>query len=188
MKYLDISRRVKFKTQCRLNYTLDSNDGDITSLIEQCIREIENGRILLPETWVEQNYLPGEFYNNIFRPLLDSSHNNSNYYGNEHCYPVEQLMIDKKEALIEGNFWIEIFDKESAIVSFNQATILVRNLNYLFEFIFPKGDNLKSYSNATRNLLILVCTEFENQIKRILENNDIPSQDTRNPTRYSTND
>jgi hypothetical protein len=46
--------------------------------------------------------------------------------------------------------------------------VLVEKLDELLIFIEPSADGLKSYSHKTRELLILACTEVENQWRALL--------------------
>ena len=170
VKYIDNSKKLKFKTKFAGEFTLTSTEGDLIDKIHLLIDSHRGD--LIRNTWQELNFRPAEYYRNVYRPILNFYPRTSNLH-NERAFSLEQLLSDEKEEQMEGNYWVEIFDPENAIVSFNQATILVRNLNHILEFIYPKEGNLNNYGNATRNLLILVCTEFENQIKKILEKNGI---------------
>lgn len=54
--------------------------------------------------------------------------------------------------------------------------ILIKALTELFNYIEPDKQSLKVYSHKIRELLILACTEFENQCVCILKKRSINSQ------------
>ena len=170
-KYLDTSKKIRFQTKFSNEHTLSSIEGNLTELIEE---QLIPNRDFVSDTWEELSNLPGQYYPTIYRPFLNLSHESSNY-GNERIFALEELLYDEKKSQIEGSFLVENFDSENAIISFNQATILVRTLNKIFEFTLPSPSNLSSYGNATRDLLILTCTEFETHMKSILVKNNIRS-------------
>ncbi len=62
------------------------------------------------------------------------------------------------------------FDKKNAEQS---LIILLQKLNEILLFIEPSTKSKKTYSHKLRELLILSCTEFENQITSILEKHNI---------------
>lgn len=63
--------------------------------------------------------------------------------------------------------------------------ILVNKLDDLLEYIEPNGPGLAAYSHRTRELLILACTEVENQWKALLKKSAIPPANGR---MYTTQD
>ena len=73
------------------------------------------------------------------------------------------------------------FDKKNSEQS---LTILLQKLSEILLYIEPSNKSKKTYSHKLRELLILSCTEFENQITSILEKHNI-SPIGRN---YNTND
>lgn len=62
--------------------------------------------------------------------------------------------------------------------------ILLEKLEKLFLFIEPDAHGLLTYSHKSRELLILACTEVENQWKSYMSENGIPSIGNN----YTTND
>lgn len=90
----------------------------------------------------EMNLQPGETFESIWRPAL-------------HFY----------DDLKNG---IKISEKEQR--SQEQALrILIEKLDELLLFIEPSANGLKSYSHKIRELLILACTEVENQWRSLLQ-------------------
>ena len=73
------------------------------------------------------------------------------------------------------------FDKKNSEQS---LTILLQKLSEILLYVEPSIKSKKTYSHKLRELLILSCTEFENQITSILEKHNIASIG-RN---YNTND
>jgi hypothetical protein len=55
--------------------------------------------------------------------------------------------------------------------STGQLHAFVEELDQICRVIHPQGDNLRTYGHATRNILILACTEVEAHWKTILEDN-----------------
>lgn len=62
------------------------------------------------------------------------------------------------------------FDKKNSEQS---LTILLQKLNDILLYIEPSKNSKKAYSHKLRELLILSCTEFENQIASILKKHNI---------------
>ena len=56
--------------------------------------------------------------------------------------------------------------------STGQLHAFVEELDEICRVIHPEGDNLRTYGHATRNVLILACTEVEAHCRKILEDND----------------
>ena len=55
--------------------------------------------------------------------------------------------------------------------SARQFGYLKRHLNSIFDVVDPSADNFECYGNNIRNLLIIICTECENQMQGILREN-----------------
>ena len=55
--------------------------------------------------------------------------------------------------------------------STGQLHAFIEELDKICRVIHPEGDNLRTYGHATRNLLILACTEVEAHWKNVLEAN-----------------
>jgi len=60
--------------------------------------------------------------------------------------------------------------------STGQLHAFVEELDQICRVVHPEGDNLRVYGHATRNLLILSCTEVEAHCKNILEANGYKSK------------
>jgi hypothetical protein len=144
----------------RLNNYLQSN-------------EIGKQRKLRLDTWQRFDNLPGEFFPRVHRPVLNLV-NLRQPFGPPGFYNMLELLTDERLDDLQGKLIIDSQNLEkNAIVSFNQASILIRLLNRLFEFVYPDTRNLSTFSNEIRNILILACTEFESQIKAVLVENNI---------------
>ncbi len=106
----------------------------------------------------EMIYDVGHTIEGVWRPSL--------YYWDDSC---SALRIDMSEQV----------SQEQAI------RLLVQKLDKLLFYIEPSLEGLESYSHKTRDLLILSCTEVENQWRSfLLKSNTLP-QNGRN---YTTND
>lgn len=68
------------------------------------------------------------------------------------------------------------------IGTLNQMRSLFGMLDSLFQAVHPSEDNMKSYGNAGRNLILLACTECEAQWRGVLRANGYA------PDRFTTND
>lgn len=146
--------------------------------------EIGKHRKLILNTWQRFDNLPGEFFPRIHRPILKLVDNRVRF-GPRGFSETLALLTDERLEELQGKLIIDNQNLEkNAIISFNQASILIRLLNRLFEFIYPDARNLSTFSNEIRNILILACTEFESQIKAILVENSIAA----NGRNYNTTD
>jgi hypothetical protein len=70
--------------------------------------------------------------------------------------------------------------------STGQLHAFIGQLQGICQTIHPEGDNLRTYGHATRNLLILACTEVELLCRQILEDNGYRSMN--NDGRFTTRD
>ena len=64
----------------------------------------------------------------------------------------------------------------------NQLNILCNMLDEICRTVHPEANNMQMYGHATRNLMMLACTEVEAQWKSVLRANDYQS------ARWCTND
>jgi hypothetical protein len=70
--------------------------------------------------------------------------------------------------------------------STGQLHAFIQELDQICRVIHPEGDNLRTYGHATRNLLILACTEVEAHWRTILEANCYKNK--RSDGRFDTTD
>jgi len=116
---------------------------------------------------------PGEFYSRIYRPIISSKK-----------LFLSEEKIEKVIQNISGRYDLSIpRNEEIMIASINQLAILTDELNLIFKTLHPTKDNYKSYGHNIRNLLILVCTEVEAQLKGIIKSNS-----SHLKTNYKTSD
>jgi hypothetical protein len=156
-------------------YTIESNSLPDIDRLNNYLKSNEIGkhRKLLIETWKRFDNLPGEFFTRVHRPILNLV-NLRMSFGPPGFYNMLELLTDERLDNLQGKLIIDNQNLEkNAIVSFNQASILIRQLNRLFEYVYPDTQNLDTFSNEIRNTLILACTEFESQIKGVLVENSI---------------
>lgn len=73
-------------------------------------------------------------------------------------------------------------DEQEAFTAFRFFHQLIRDLELVMETVEPVAANLDCYGNRIRSLLILVCTECENQMRGVLRENGIEKE------RYNTKD
>lgn len=87
-------------------------------------------------------------------------------------------------------FWDDItaalrIDPNEQVSQENALRILLTSMDNLLLYIEPSPNGLECYSHKTRELLILSCTEVENQWRAILQKSDyLPSAGST----YTTND
>lgn len=123
------------------------------------VAEKKNGTLL---DWVQRRFGAtdikdmkidvGHSIESIWRPSL--------YFWDDTC---QAINISNNEQLSE----------ESAL------RVLVQQLDNLLLYIEPSPDGLNCYSHKTRELLILACTEVENQWRAILEKAGCTPQNSR---------
>lgn len=118
----------------------------------------------------------GFYYPRIFRPIFSGSTNEyyilKNYdYNNRNKYDGQIL---NHQSNIEFFYKLPI-DKSHLFRSLEQLASLVEMIKKIFRTVYPSTENNNAYGFDIRNLILLSCTEFENQIKGILEANNISS-------------
>lgn len=64
-------------------------------------------------------------------------------------------------------------DAHEVYNSARQFAYLKKHLDGIFDVVDPSRKNFKCYGNSIRNLMILICTECENQMRGILRENGI---------------
>lgn len=70
------------------------------------------------------------------------------------------------------------------ISAINQLSILINELNDIFNTIHPDSKNLPAYGHKIRNLIILACTEVEAQLKGIYSENSENTTDNLSTKHY----
>ncbi|MDV7143689.1 hypothetical protein R3X27_13465 [Tropicimonas sp. TH_r6] len=70
-------------------------------------------------------------------------------------------------------------DRREQYGSARHFSSLVRQLDEVLEAIEPTRENFDSYGNRTRNLLLLICTECENQMRGVLRANGVEKDQYR---------
>lgn len=118
---------------------------------EDTVSKLKN--IFIYNEFIELKMLPGQYYPRIARP-------------------------GSVAALHELGETPDINDEltRSRIVAQGQLRALVGKLLTVCEVVHPEGDNLHSYGNDIRNLLILACTEFEVHCRNIMISNEYSSK------------
>jgi hypothetical protein len=74
-------------------------------------------------------------------------------------YPIEEYLDDSRYAN----------NMNSYIHSFN---IIEKDIKILFDYISPNNENKSTFSHRIYELFFRCCTEFENNAKAILSDND----------------
>jgi len=123
---------------------------------------------------VEVKNEPGIFYPRIYRPILPSQQSSSS---------IDELKNTIKDH--SGRF--EVFmpkEEEIMINAINQLSILTDELNSIFKTVQPTKENHSTYGHNIRNLIILVCTEVEAQLKGILKVNSVVIKNSYNTKDY----
>lgn len=91
--------------------------------------EIRKHRKLRIDTWQKFDNLPGEFFPRVHRPILNLV-NLRMSFGAPGFYDMLELLTDERLDELQGKLIIDKQNLEkNAIVSFNQASILIRLLN-----------------------------------------------------------
>ncbi len=106
---------------------------------------------------------PGEYYPRMWRPPFPTFNPRSSPEWNPSAQ--EETGIADIIAIAHG-----------------QLTTLTRQLGRICQTVQPKGQNLYAFGHDIRNLLILTCTEVENQWRNVLVANGVTQQ------RYNTKD
>lgn len=94
-------------------------------------------------TPVEVPYVPGTYYERIWRPSVHQDAPLSHYY------------------------------LTTATDSFIALTILIKKLEDLFEFVTPSTETQNAYGHKIRELLLLACMEVESSWKAVLRANGL---------------
>ncbi len=87
-------------------------------------------------------------------------------------------------------YWEDIcnainINKDEQISQENSIRILIQDLDNLLLYIEPSLEGLEAFGHKTRELLILACTEVENQWSAFLKESGYPAP---GPRGYTTND
>lgn len=77
-----------------------------------------------------------------------------------------------------------IKDTKTYINYLRQLEFILDELQAVFMVVEPDRNNIKTFGNTIRNILILACTEFDSLMKLILKENKIEKENDR----YSTQD
>lgn len=154
--------------------TIKNNDLPLTALFKY-------GRIYSESSFKATDYrlimlsqLPGSYYPRIFRPLIRNRETISFGPSNK---------IEKLEEVILGLPDFIPHDFALQTMAVNQLGALKQILLSIFDTTYPASDNLKSYGQNIKNLLVLSCIEVETQLKGIFKANEsVPK------TNYTTKD
>lgn len=159
----------------KMNSTDDICQGIIASQRYLCLNEKLFFRKY--ELFAEKiDITRGVYYSRIFRPI---------YSGSTTELEILRISDYKNRTKYENQILnhqcnIEFFhkspiDRSHLFRSLEQLSSLVEMMKKIFRTVYPSTENEKAYGFDIRNLIILACTEFEDQIKGILEANNIPS-------------
>lgn len=115
------------------------------------------------------NQKVGAYYPRIFKPTL------SRHFSLRNGNLEEQIFFGHTKSPI---------DEKNLINSITQLTTLTKNLESILHTVYPSEANKNVFGFEIRNLLLLVCSEFESQIKGILSVNG----NSPNGSFYTTRD
>lgn len=120
----------------------------------------------------KSNHNIGEYYKNIYRPVISYKLQN-----------LHQLIDDRPLSICDDDIsiWGEYKSEYSSHI--RQLELILDELKSVLKVIEPAQDNLKTYGNTIRNIIILSCTEIDSMMKKILKNNDYLVKDDK----YTTN-
>lgn len=154
--FIDKNNRRKFK--------VNANEKMLDAIYEREELNSEYPELKKYDRCVKAKNRPGVFYPRIFRPVISKDKFRTSIALTS---DVEKNI--KKAIGIYRDF--RTFHIEIAISSVNQLSILKSELDSIFQFVHPSSENLNTYSHNIRNLLILICTEVEAQLKGVLKEN-----------------
>ena len=114
----------------------------------------------------------GQRYSGMYRPMYISNYRD-----------MENLLQD---GLITSDYYEDppINDVRTYINYLRQLEFILDELHAVFMVVEPDKNNVKTFGNTIRNILILACTEFDSLMKLILKENRIEKENDR----YSTMD
>lgn len=120
-------------------------------------------------TMIKMNLDCGERFSHIYRPLYLPSFSEM-FFNPYPVIPSEHYKDPKIDDLREYNSYIR------------QMDIVLAELFDVFKVVEPIDDNLKTYGNAIRNIIILSCTEVDALFKHILKANGVEKKDDKYTT------
>ena len=114
----------------------------------------------------------GQRYPGMYRPMYISNYRD-----------MDNLLQDDQ---ITSDYYADppIYDIRTYINYLRQLEFILDELHAVFMVIEPDRNNIKTFGNTIRNILILACTEFDSLMKLILKENRIENENDR----YSTMD
>lgn len=151
--------------------TIKKNDLPLTALIKYGKIYSNGNHKVADYKLIKLNQLPGSYYPRIFRPFIREK-----IIGRDN--KIEKL----EEALLGLPDFIP-HDFTLQTIAVNQLGALKRILLSIFDTTYPATNNLKTYGQNIKNLLVLACIEVETQLKGIFKANESTSK-----TNYTTKD
>jgi len=124
---------------------------------------------------LEFNIDIGKYFPRVYRPIFQTNHDS--FYSNP------DKRINELEQQHYGIADFLPYSREQAIISITQLSLLIDHLKLITKTVHPAVENLCVYGSEIRNLLIVVCTEIEAQLRGIFLENFDNSND-----RLTTND
>lgn len=120
----------------------------------------------------KSNHNIGEYYKNIYRPVISYKLQN-----------LHQIMDDKPLSDCDDDIsiWGEYKNEYSSHI--RQLELILDELKSVFKVVEPTQENLQTYGNTIRNIIILACTEIDSMMKKILKNNGIILDDKEYTTK-----
>lgn len=114
----------------------------------------------------KSNHNIGEYYKNIYRPVI------SYKLQSPHLIIDDQPLPDCDDDI---SIWGEYKNEYSGHI--RQLELILDELKSVFKVVEPTQENLQTYGNTIRNIIILSCTEIDAMMKKILKNNGINLKD-----------
>ena len=105
----------------------------------------------------KSNHNIGEYYKNIYRPVISYKLQN-----------LHQIMDEKPLSDCDDDIsiWGEYKNEYSSHI--RQLELILDELKSVFKVVEPTQENLQTYGNTIRNIIILSCTEIDSVMKKIL--------------------
>lgn len=135
---------------------LEFSDGSdikikLIEMVPDC-NKVPDDRVTL----TRMNLNCGERYGNIYRPLYTPLFSNIHNFNPLNDISPNYYIDPAIENLRDYNDYIR------------QLELILDELHDIFKVVSPEEDNLKSFGNAIRNVLILSCTEVDSLMKAAL--------------------
>ena len=120
----------------------------------------------------KSNHNIGEYYKNIYRPVISYKLQN-----------LHQIIDDRPLPNYNDDISVWGEYKNEYFSHIRQLELILDELKSVFRVAEPTQENLQTYGNTIRNIIILACPEIDSMMKKILKNNGIILDDKEYTTK-----